>query len=629
MYRLQNNFSRGEADPKLQERHDMDLHSVSVEQALNIRCLIQGGITRRDGLRYLEEITDGTNAIIIPFEFDTEEVYALIFRNGEILVYYDDILRATLTASDFTNERLDTVAYTQYGDTLILVHAEIPPTLLKRNGSHSNWTIETISFSSPPLYSFTQSETTPSAHITPNLRSGNVTITSSSGIFNSSHVGQYIEGNSGKARIVEYVSSTKVKVVTEIDFFDTDAILSGTWTLTTGYEVVWSATRGYPISVIFANGRLWFAGTKSRPNTLWGSRIELYFDFDKGTALPTDAVEYTIDSGQLNMIVNLNAMNDLQIFTTGAEYILTEGVNEIPSIRKQSSTGSEYGLPLLNVENITLFIQRGRKNVSGFAYTEESSSYVARNISFWNSHLIFNIRNIAFKRGRNIDEGSEIYIVRDDGVLVVCTTSIEQGVFGFSRYVTQGKFLNVNVVGSTVYVLVEREINGESKVYFEKFEPGLLLDSVTTYEFTNTSTSIFSSLEHLEGKEVSVILGDSVMQNQTVLEGVVEAERLEDTKAEIGLNFDVKVRTLPYFFDIRYGSLHNKKKTISSVYLLLNNTRYLTINGSSLSTIGENLDGLTVRNGFLGWSKEAYINISQTQPAPMTILSLTTNLLIA
>src|SRR6056300_1813117 len=68
----------------------------------------------------------------------------------------------------------------------------------------------------------------------------------------------------GRARVTEYVSDTEVKAYVEIPFFDTSAITTGKFETEHGYEDVWSASRGYPRSVTFHEGRLYFGGTSSR-----------------------------------------------------------------------------------------------------------------------------------------------------------------------------------------------------------------------------------------------------------------------------------------------------------------------------------------------------------------------------
>ena len=133
--------------------------------------------------------------------------------------------------------------------------------------------------------------------------------------FAEAAVGEYAQVTStfGRARYVEYVSDTVMKAVTEVDFFDTDAVTAGFWESEHGYEDVWSSTRGWPRSAAFHEGRLYFGGSKSRPNTIWGSGVINYFDFNAGTGLDDESVEATINTNQLNTIVNLFSGNDLSL----------------------------------------------------------------------------------------------------------------------------------------------------------------------------------------------------------------------------------------------------------------------------------------------------------------------------
>ena len=78
-------------------------------------------------------------------------------------------------------------------------------------------------------------------------------------------------------------------------------------------------------SAAFHEGRLYFGGSKSRPNTIWGSGVINYFDFNAGTGLDDESVEATINTNQLNTIVNLFSGNDFRIFTTGGEFVILQG----------------------------------------------------------------------------------------------------------------------------------------------------------------------------------------------------------------------------------------------------------------------------------------------------------------
>ena len=147
--------------------------------------------------------------------------------------------------------------------------------------------------------------------------------------FKAAAVNQYINAQpQGRARIVEVLSDTKVRAVTEYPFFSTSNIDAGKWEIEHGYEDVWSSTKGWPRTVTFHEGRLYFGGSKSRPSTIWGSKIGIFDAFLPTEAFDDDAVEATLDTSSLNVIVDMISGRDLQVFTTGAEFYVPQAGTE-------------------------------------------------------------------------------------------------------------------------------------------------------------------------------------------------------------------------------------------------------------------------------------------------------------
>ena len=63
----------------------------------------------------------------------------------------------------------------------------------------------------------------------------------------------------GRARIIEFESSTVVKTVVEVPFFEASvAIASGSWELETGYEAVFSSSRGFPRTLPRRTALFWW-----------------------------------------------------------------------------------------------------------------------------------------------------------------------------------------------------------------------------------------------------------------------------------------------------------------------------------------------------------------------------------
>ena len=332
---IQNSFTSGELDPKLLARTDVEQYESGLTTALNVVVLPQGGIKRRPGLKYITELDSAaaSGVRLVAFEFNTSDAYLLAFTNNKMYVIKDGVLQTNIAGSGnnyltttITSAMLNTMCWTQSADTLITVQEDMVPKKITRT-SDTAWTIANVTFYFNPQYapSFTIVDTSTSGTLTPSAVSGNITLTASSGsVFATAHADQYINiigGNQfGRARIVERTSGTVVKAHVEIPFFDTAAIANANWELETGYVDTFSGAKGYPRSVCFHQGRLYFGGSKSRPSTIFASRVNEFFNFNPGEGNADDAFVATLDTSQLNAIVDIISANYLQIFTTGGEF---------------------------------------------------------------------------------------------------------------------------------------------------------------------------------------------------------------------------------------------------------------------------------------------------------------------
>ena len=455
--------------------------------------------------------------------------------------------------------------------------------------------------------------------------------------FAAAAVGEYAQVTStfGRARYVEFVSSTVMKAVTEVPFFDTGAILAGEWESEHGYEDVWSTTRGWPKSAAFHEGRLYFGGSKSRPNTVWGSGVINYFDFNVGTGLDDESVEATINTNQLNSIVNLFSGNDFRIFTTGGEFVVLQASNDpiTPAnffVRPQTRLGSKAGIPVEDLNGASVFIQRQGKSLNAFQYGDTTASYQIQNISALSSHLLKGPIDMAARRAASTDESDRLFVVNgDDGTMAVYSILVGQNVIAPSRFSTDGDFLAVAVEVADVYVIVKRTINGQIRYLLEKFDPDLTLDSAKT---GGAASSV--NMTQLQGETV-----------QIVRDGVVEAEQVvpaspytitfataATSSYEVGLNYTVTARTMPAEPVLASGSVQGFKKRIIQVDAIVNNTQAMTINNKQVSfrAFGENVldtavvpfTGIKTVHGLLGYSGTGQITITQTVPLKMIVLGL-------
>jgi len=648
---IQTNFSTGELDPLLRARVDLAAYQNALEEATNVVCQPQGGIRRRPGTKYISSLPNtstesaGNGTRLVEFEFSTSDSYMLCFTHNRMHVFKNKALITAIngggndyldtSALGLTGARLANIVWTQSADTLIVVHPDINPIKIVRGGTDATWTGTAITFDSIPKYAFTAAFSNPAGTLTPSAVSGKITLTASSSVFVAGSVGQYVNASpQGRAKIVKYTSGTSVDAITEFPFFNTSAIANGSWEYESGYENVWSAGKGYPRSVTFHEGRLYFGGSKTRPSTIWGSKVGLFFDFDPTEGLDDDAVEATLDTNTFNAIVDIISGRDLQVFTTGGEfYVPQNGLDPITPtnffVKTASRNGIKEGVRVQQLESGTLFVQRQGKSLNEFAYTDTQLTYVTQKISLLAGHLLRTPTRMALRRSVATDENDLLLITNsDDGTMAVFSLLRAQNVIAPSEFITvDGSFVDVGVDISTIYVVAKRNVNGVFQYYVEAFDNALLTDSATT---GGVAASV--SVTHIATETVNVILDGSVQANQVVPGGgTVTFPRSSVTKFEVGLPMTVKAVTMPVDLKLQTGTRIAFKKRIVEVNALVASTQHMKINtievpfrafGDILDEAVDEFTGIKTIHGLRGYTTEGKITVEQDIPLKMTLLGL-------
>lgn len=646
---FQTNFSTGELDPLLRARVDIPQYENALAKATNVIIQPQGGARRRPGTKHIFELPNSStpsaaNGVrLISFEFSVDDSYMLCFVAGRMYVVKNGALITNinasgddyLTVSAITGAMLSSLCWTQSADTLIVVHPDLQPIKIVRGGTDATWTATTITFDSIPKYAFTQTFSSPAATLTPSAVSGNITLTASASVFLAAHVDQYINASpQGRIRITKYISGTSVEAITEFPFFNTTVIASGDWELETGYEDVWSAGKGWPRSVSFHEGRLYFGGSKSRPSTIWGSKVALFFDFKPSEFLDDDAVEATLDTNQLNIIVDVVSGRDFQVFTTGGEfYVPQQGTDPITPLtftfKQVSRNGTKVGTRVESLESGSLFIQKQGKALNEFLFSDTQLTYISQRISLLSGHLLKNPSRISLRRATSTDEGDLLLLVNaTDGSMAAYSVLRSQQIVAPSEFTTDGEFLDVGVDVTDIYTVVKRVFNGTTRYFVELFSN----DRFTDCAFTGGVASTATGLPHV-GKSLNVICDGVPQGNETVSgAGSVTFDRASTSSYEVGLPITVYLKTMPVEVKLQSGTRVGFKKRIVEVNVIVNQSQHLNINNQPVPF--QNLDnplldiaitpftGIKRLNGIRGYSRDAVIEVTQTLPLKMTLLGL-------
>jgi hypothetical protein len=649
---VQTNFSSGELDPLLRARVDLPAHANGLEEATNVIVQPQGGVRRRPGTKYIMSLPNsstesaGNGTRLVPFEFSTSDSYMLCFTHNRMYVFKAgaqvmDLNGGTVDYLDtssygLTGARLSEVNWTQSADTLILVHPDVAPVKIVRGANDAAWTASTITFDSVPKYAFTPAFTNPAGTLTPSAVSGKVTLTASTGTpFSASSVGQYVNATpQGRAKIVKYTSATVVDAIVEFPFFNTSAIANGSWEIESGYEAVWSAGKGYPRSVTFHEGRLYFGGSKTRPSTVWGSKVGIFFDFEATEGLDDDAVEATLDTNTFNAITDIVSGRDLQVFTTGGEfYCPQEGLEPITPtnffMRAITRNGSKAGVRVQQLESGTLYIQRQGKSLNEFAYTDTQATYVSSKISLLSGHLLKTPTRMALRRSVATDENDLLLIINGAGGSMAAFSLLRsQNVIAPSEFITDGEFVDVAVDITIIYTVVKRTINSTTQYFVEIFDEDVQTDCC---KIGGAGASV--SMSHLVAKTVDIILDGAVQATQTVPGGgTVTFSRSATTSYQVGLDYTVKIKTMPVELKISAGTRIGFQKRILEVNAIVFESQHMIINGVEvpfrefgagiLDEAIQEFTGTKTVSGILGYTQDGQITVEQNIPLKLTLLGM-------
>lgn len=102
---IQRSFTAGEISPSLQSRADTVKYATGLHLCRDFLVRAQGGVYSRPGQRFIGALKDSTKVgRLIPFSFNTEQTYMLVFEEGIIRVIKDGgfVLKPAATITNVT-----------------------------------------------------------------------------------------------------------------------------------------------------------------------------------------------------------------------------------------------------------------------------------------------------------------------------------------------------------------------------------------------------------------------------------------------------------------------------------------------------------------------------------------------
>ncbi len=350
----------------------------------------------------------------------------------------------------------------------------------------------------------------------------------------------------------------------------------------------WSDELGWPQKVAFFEDRLTFAATASFPRTLWSSQTGDYDNMGiSSPAEDTDALNMTMNGGQLNQIQWVAEGFDLLVGTSGATRSIraNDGNSAITNENKRQRRETQEKCAAIEpvfVGETAFFVEASRKSIHEFFYDFNNNGYRTPELSILSRHLLnARITDLSWQAS---PEGL-LYAVTEDGRLAVTVLDKAQQVAGMTPFEIAGSSADTHGVvesvqtisGDTVdqtWLVARRTINGSSVRYIEYFsnrddgdavEDGVFADSAMRY--SGEPVNLISGADHLEAALVGV-LADGIDLGDTIVSGgvVTLPDDVSASKVTIGLRYKSVGETLrlPQAGN-RDGTAMGRRKSVSTV----------------------------------------------------------------
>jgi hypothetical protein len=636
------------------------------------------------------------------FSVETNRHYLCVLTAGNIAVYripYSGVVTTTYIADiplPYIDASVSTVRDVQTENVMLMFQEDQIPQRIINTGENDSFSVDDIPFLNVPQYDYDDSlSPTPTSYVTTltlthfdvgdrfqidveGVLSKNITLTGS-----ASSTAANIQRNLqempifGDTGIAVTGGPTAFTITVSGESTKSFELWSGFATSDSGgtpnevafalvtpgsprKEDVWSATRGYPKTAAFYNGRLWLGGTKSKLQSLFASRSGSFFDFYTEEGDADEGIFITVSSRQLTEIIDINPDRGLQVFTAGAEFLVTGTTPADVGVQAQTQHGAA-DLEVKSVDGATLFIDQNGKVLRSYLYNFNEDAYNSTDISILSSQLIDSPKDVAVLTGTKSEDANWVFIINQDGTAGVLNTLRSQDINGFTKWIngyTNSNYplelVSASVVNNDLFIVNKRTTASTTNYTIERWSFDFLLDSaiksVNAVDFSGTNNLLLYS-NHLNGEMVSVVARGNTLPSRIVNSNGTITFTSEETEfilaenpvtgvidVEIGYNFIPKIIPMPLNTNSRFiaGPNQMREKKITRMNLRVYESSGVYIDGNPVpirqfgdaanTPLNANLPKQTGiiqdNNGGNGWGIEVVPEITIPYPTPFHIQAI-------
>lgn len=377
-------------------------------------------------------------------------------------------------------------------------------------------------------------------------------------------------------------------------------------------------------------GRLWLAGAPvTGRQTVWGSVSGSPLDFTKAPAEGSGALEFVLQ--ELGKIEWILGTKNLLLGAENGEHIINSDGPVITDtdfkVEQQSSFGSN-NMQASQVGEKVFYATPDGRQLREMGYQWQENNWLSQDLTFVSEH----ITRGRIKRSCWAQHPGSLFLVAlEDGTIAALTYDRTAGMSGWTRLVLPGFFVydiaTARKNGRNEYIIVGRREAGQIDLTASAFDLQPLDSYVSKFYGNPGGGNVIDGLDHLEGKQVRILVDGAVDPPQTVVGGQVTAT-ISGTQLYAGIGFSGKIVTLPP--DVPQDQIRSWKKRWKGVYALMLSSKTPIINGvrppdrtpsTPMDTVEPNRT-TAYSSVTLGWDENGLITIEEPLPVEMNLLAI-------
>lgn len=268
-----------------------------------------------------------------------------------------------------------------------------------------------------------------------------------------------------------------------------------------------SVDQGYPAAGTYYPDRLVMGGTIKQPVGLFATKTSQYHDFGvSNPVVNSDGFTEFLNARQQNAINDMLPLQDLMVSTSGVMWRLFPGSTGTAlgplaiSALPQGFIGQQQNCRAVLYADSMIYPSYGGRRLRELIYQFQFDKYMGSELTAYSRHL-FPFGTTMIELAYANEPWTQLFVLRSDGQLMVCTYVREQQMIAWSRWDTAGTIEGIAVIPENnsyaVYLIVGRTINGAYARYIERMNQretltdldARFMDASLTYDGRNTSAT--------------------------------------------------------------------------------------------------------------------------------------------